>query len=49
MDKTILCKEGYLIPKNNKFINQIEIAKKELTVEPYNPVSYTHLRAHETG
>ncbi len=40
MEKTILCKEGYLIPKTNKFKSQIEIVKKELTVEPYNPCSF---------
>lgn len=40
MGKTILCKEGYLIPKTEKFKSQIEIAKKELTVEPYNPCSF---------
>jgi len=40
MEKTILCKEGYLIPKTDKFKNQIEIVKKELTVEPYNPCSF---------
>ena len=32
MGKTILCKEGYLIPKTEKFKSQIEMAKKELTV-----------------
>ena len=40
MSKTILCKEGYLIPKSEKNISQIEIAKKELNVEPYNPYSF---------
>jgi superfamily II DNA or RNA helicase len=40
MEQTILCKEGYLIPKINKFMSQIEIAKKELTVEPYNPCHF---------
>lgn len=40
MSKTILCKEGYLIPKIEKFMSQIELAKKELTVEPYNPCSF---------
>lgn len=35
MNKTILCKEGYLVPKNEKYKNQIELAKKELNVEPY--------------
>ena len=40
MTKTILCKEGYLIPKIDKFHTDIEIAKKELTVKPYNPYSF---------
>ena len=40
MGKTILCKEGYLIPKIEKFKAQIEIAKKELTVEPYSACSF---------
>jgi superfamily II DNA or RNA helicase len=31
----ILCKEGYLIPKNDKYIKIIEETKKELTVEPF--------------
>jgi superfamily II DNA or RNA helicase len=35
MDKTILCKEGYLVPKTNKFNNMIDTIKKELTVKPY--------------
>ena len=35
MNNTILTKEGYLIPKIDKFNKQIELAKKELTVEPY--------------
>ena len=35
MEQSILCKEGYLIPKNNKYKNQIELLKKELNVEPY--------------
>ena len=40
MSKTILCKEGYLIPKSEKNISQIEIAKKELNVEPYSPYTF---------
>ena len=40
MSNTILCKEGYLIPKIKKYLADIEIAKKELTVEPYNPYSF---------
>jgi superfamily II DNA or RNA helicase len=32
--ETILCKEGYLIPKIAKYNHIIESAKKELTVEP---------------
>jgi superfamily II DNA or RNA helicase len=35
MDKTILCKEGYLVPKTKKYNNIIEIIKKELTVQPF--------------
>jgi len=34
MDNTILCKEGYLVPKVEKFKLFIENAKNELTVEP---------------
>ena len=40
MSKTILCKEGYLNPKIEKYLLNIETAKKELTVEPYNPYSF---------
>jgi superfamily II DNA or RNA helicase len=32
---TILCKEGYLIPKSKKYNNIIEDAKKELTIKPF--------------
>ena len=35
MSKTILCKEGYLVPKIDKYKNLIEQTKKELTVEPF--------------
>ena len=35
MSNTILCKEGYLIPKIDKYADNIKIAIKELTVEPY--------------
>lgn len=35
MNKTILCKEGYLIPKIDKYKNIIDIVKKELTVKPF--------------
>ena len=41
MDKTILCKEGYLIPKTNKYKNHIEILKKDLIVEPYQPYTFS--------
>jgi hypothetical protein len=42
MDKlTILCKEGYLIPKIDKYKNQIELLKKELNVEPYSPYTFS--------
>lgn len=40
MTKTILCKEGYLIPKIDKYKNIIEISKKELTVEPYKLAAF---------
>ena len=30
MDKTILCKEGYLIPKKNKYNDIIKKAKKNV-------------------
>jgi len=41
MEKIILCKEGYLIPKTEKYKNQIEILKKELNVEPYQPYTFS--------
>ena len=41
MENIILCKEGYLIPKIDKYKNQIEILKKELTVEPYQPYTFS--------
>jgi superfamily II DNA or RNA helicase len=40
MTETIICKEGYLIPKIDKYLSDIEIAKKDLTVKPYNPYSF---------
>ena len=40
MENTILCKEGYLIPKNNKNKDIIEEIKRELTVEPYQACSF---------
>jgi superfamily II DNA or RNA helicase len=40
MTKTILCKEGYLIPKTNKYSEIIKTVKKELTVEPFNPCTF---------
>lgn len=40
MTTTILSKEGYLIPKIDKFKNQIDSIKKELTVTPYQPCSF---------
>mgnify|MGYP003704357577 CR=1 FL=1 len=40
MTQTILCKEGYLIPKTSKFESMINIIKKELTVEPYQLCSF---------
>ena len=39
--QTILNKEGYLIPKNDKYKSHIEKIKKELRVEPYQPYSFT--------
>ena len=41
MDNIILCKQGYLIPKISKYKNQIEILKKELNVEPYQPYTFS--------
>jgi superfamily II DNA or RNA helicase len=41
MNHTILCKEGYLIPKNDKNKLLIEKAIKELMVEPYQEYSFT--------
>lgn len=35
MSKTILCKEGYLIPKVDKYSDTIDMVKKDLTVEPF--------------
>jgi len=35
MDKIILCKEGYLIPKTDKYKHQIDTLEKELLVEPF--------------
>ena len=40
MNQTILCKEGYLIPKNKNTINMIKNIKKELTVEPFKLPSF---------
>ena len=40
MSQTLLCKEGYLIPKTNKFQSTIELVKKELTVEPFQTCSF---------
>jgi len=40
MDKTILCKEGYLVPKNKKYTNMIEEIKKELTVQPFQMCNF---------
>jgi superfamily II DNA or RNA helicase len=37
---TILCKEGYLIPKNDNYKDIIDIIKKELTVKPFNMMSF---------
>lgn len=41
MTKTILCKEGYLIPNNHK---QIEEIKKELTVTPIVPFQFSFIK-----
>jgi superfamily II DNA or RNA helicase len=40
MLKTILCKEGYLIPKIDKYKDIIDVIKKELTVEPFKLPSF---------
>ena len=40
MEKTILSKEGYLVPKTDKYKKLIDSAIKELTVEPYQPFSF---------
>ena len=37
---TLLCKEGYLVPKIDKYNKLIETAKQELTVEPVNTCSF---------
>ena len=40
MQKTILCKEGYLIPKTDKYKERINDIHKELTVEPVQTCSF---------
>ena len=40
MPDIILCKEGYLIPKNEKYLSIINTSKKELTVEPYQMATF---------
>ena len=40
MSQTLLCKEGYLIPKIPKNQSIIELVKKELTVEPFQTCSF---------
>ena len=47
MTETILCKEGYLIPKIDKYKQQIELAKIELLVEPYKSFSYVKNKVDE--
>ena len=47
MPETILCKEGYLIPKIDKYKQQIELAKIELLVEPYKSFSYVKNKVDE--
>ena len=37
---TILCKEGYLVPKTEQYKQNIEEAKRELTVEPVQTCSF---------
>ena len=44
--ETILCKEGYLIPKNEKYKNEIELFKKELYVEPFQPYTYSKIEVN---
>ena len=41
LEYTILCKNGYLIPKNEKFKEQIDLLKKDLVVEPYQPYVFS--------
>ena len=41
MEKTILCKEGYLIPKSKGYETYIETLKKDLRVEPYQPYTFS--------
>ena len=40
ISNSILCKEGYLIPKNNENENIINEIKKDLTVEPYQTCQF---------
>ncbi len=40
MSKTILCKEGYLVPKTEKYQTIIETIKNELTVQPFKLCSF---------
>ena len=40
MSQTLLCKEGYLIPKIPKNQSIIELVKNELTVEPFQTCSF---------
>jgi superfamily II DNA or RNA helicase len=47
MTETILCKEGYLIPKIDKYKQHIELAKIELLVEPYKSFSYVKTKVDE--
>jgi superfamily II DNA or RNA helicase len=45
MSKTILCKEGYLIPKDAKNTKIIENVRKELTVSPFQVMNYGFKKA----
>ena len=47
MKKTVLCKEGYLIPLNNN-TNEINRIKKELTVQPINSMTIKSMKKPNT-
>ena len=47
--KTILCKEGYLIPKNNEYNNIINNIKNELKVKPFSPYNFSFIKKQDTS